>query len=917
MQQNINYQGMQTQPSDHDTPDGSMHLALNVEKRSGSYHAARIPTTEEFYIENFTPLFIHNPSSDNTTDNIVIGVYYKDTDGADWDYELKAYYYTKQSDKYTEITINNNNFGTNDGPSDFDNFCNIGNIVCFTLKGKVSYLSYIKSSYNAIFGNPPSIKANYYILRRYPSRVNISDTPIGPDPKDYFNYNMTVVENVKGLKCTANIEKEYATDISILNKIKNSNELKERENNIFGALNSTRARFEEQGYLMFPVLVVCAYRLYDGSTIMATDPVLTYPIDARTQLFYAKYANRNNYDKENDENLQLAIFSEAYRIFVQLDSGIPNSSWREIIASIDFFISSPLYNIESDKLYYSFGNNNSVSGTIFIDLMDRDDKEIIENVDAFYLVKSVPFEKMSKLKNKIVFENAIGTITEEQCILPNDITNYTQSEKLKINSYNRFDIYAKKTQNRNNRLIISNIKKLFDINSFSNIPQITYLNITKNPQKKDGLTTYTVSKQSPSMQDIKSKEELSAFKLNDIKIAGVYVKDIGDVSFTNVIQSNNFFLSFYDNKITKIIVEIEKSYSYQNLSQNTIAGFSFYIRNNTYEGYFTEVKNNDYEEYLPSLIKASETNNPFVFKDGNSAECGIGEIITIASNARAVSQGQFGQYPIFAFCTDGIYAVGLGTDGTLQSCNPYTYDIITSPLSVCNIQTSLAYITRSGIHIIGNDGPQEILSYNQEDNYNFDNERQQTFIGKHYNNLPTLVSPYTYFTQGAHLTYDYPNQRIIAYNPQHTYSYIYSIPNQTWSIILQSYDGHINTFSQSLLIKDNKIYNLSSQTIQNKLNGLLITRPIKLDSPDVHKTIQTIIQRGNFPSGSIAQALYASNDAINWFPIWSSQTERLRPIRGTAYKYYRLVIFLTDFKQDYSLSGCTIDYLPKLTNKIR
>ena len=100
-----------------------------------------------------------------------------------------------------------------------------------------------------------------------------------------------------------------------------------------------------------------------------------------------------------------------------------------------------------------------------------------------------------------------------------------------------------------------------------------------------------------------------------------------------------------------------------------------------------------------------------------------------------------------------------------------------------------------------------------------------------------------------------------------------------------------------------------------------MTRPLKLDAPDVLKTINTIIQRGTFETGldgesRFGQVLYGSRDLKNWFPVWSSKDRYLRGFRGTPYKYFRIAVAAW-LRTDESISGATIEYEPRLTDKHR
>ena len=48
-------------------------------------------------------------------------------------------------------------------------------------------------------------------------------------------------------------------------------------------------------------------------------------------------------------------------------------------------------------------------------------------------------------------------------------------------------------------------------------------------------------------------------------------------------------------------------------------------------------------------IKVSEVNNPFVFDDKLTYVVGSGKILAMISNSIRISEGQFGQYPLYVF----------------------------------------------------------------------------------------------------------------------------------------------------------------------------------------------------------------------------------------------------------------------------
>jgi len=129
-------------------------------------------------------------------------------------------------------------------------------------------------------------------------------------------------------------------------------------------------------------------------------------------------------------------------------------------------------------------------------------------------------------------------------------------------------------------------------------------------------------------------------------------------------------------------------------------------------------------------------------------------------------------------------------------------------------------------------------------------------------------------------------------------------------------DAYVMTYENALVnVSEHETSNPRSDAVNAKTQ-YLITRPLKLDAPDILKTISTIIQRGQFAKGHVKQVLYASRDLSNWIPVWSSTDHYLRGFSGTPYKYFRILV-IANLEADESIDGCSIQYEQRFTNRLR
>lgn len=978
MEKEIKYGGMQFDGNDYTTDDGEMLFAYNLEKRNGVYHATQIPSNESFELNGFTPLFLHNPEADNTTADIVIGIYETNEDGEEGiQKKLAAFSF---NDRQQQVHINEDIILKTD--DSLDNFSAIGNIVCYTNNGEFKLLFFKDGQYYAYDRLPPRLNLKYNVVRRIEKASNQKqDTnELFPPADKYVNNCVVQVSNDssigKGLWVEIASKSEDWTVNSELDSngfVVTSDAFEKKQNAILGALNQARAYLMKKGYLTTPVLIRYAYRLYDGTTIMPSPPVLTFPLEIYPQVYYSKYSYSPQ-ETSLDKDYWIAVFFDAYRIFAEYEApedGNDNviqklEKWEDLIVSVDFFISEPLYNIDTDKLNVFIAtttNSNELhSRDVRIKFNRRDPKKILESVSNFYLIKSVPINKLHAFNTK----ESNPTCTSETAILPNDLTNYITLETLSESVYDNSKLIIGNAICYNGRFALSDIKRLvcydYDLTLLS--PNF-YIESGKDKKIND-IVTYGIDGTNGLINEknfltigsalgwADADEQTSAFFFQSASIDIYATKQKQDAYLifeeNQAIKKENVIiprvLCFPDLKIKDLIIYKSPSSS-QNLYYYKYGFDKFPLLNAAYI-YFPPKKTlypyNEIGELIenfdanntagsvyfatPNLIKESETNNPFVFKDGNSTTCGNGSIITIQTNTQPLSQGQFGSYPIFAFCTDGIFAISIGSDGTFQSRVPFSRDIIASKKSVAHLTNELVYATKDGIYLLSNG--QTIPLLHESVKWDFDEGKTEIWDNVH-SARETLESNYEDsskiklydirgFLDAVEFAYDEYHNRLIAYNCNRSdLDFIYSFSEQAWSVLEgQNIISSLNAYDRCLLVtSDNKIWNYSSTKETTPENGFLITRSLKLGYPDVLKTIHAIIQRGTFPENSVRQILFGSRDNQNWFPVWSSKTEYMRGFRGTPYKYFRLAIFAKGLKDEYFISGSTISFAARMTDQIR
>lgn len=736
----------------------------------------------------------------------------------------------------------------------------------------------------------------------------------------------------------------------------------------------------EKGKFLFPFFVRYGYRLFDGSIIKHSAPILML---ASTNI--APYVFWDNYYKEvvgRDDPETFRI----YGMMSKLDYAVADKTklsklqdWADIVKSVDVFISAPLYSydqsgkyvtldsepdslfecyhvckayanyrgedryfperqavsdnylkIKASELSYFLNNNDGYfpespehrddigdqgDHVGMVVLPQKEESVIVENIkdcSQFYLLKSI------KLKN-LAYERTIISIDK-------DYLGSLVTKEVMTDDYNSHDgIIPSFAFLYNGRLNITGIKRSI-FNGFHTSSLLNYTN---------GNSTFLGDENSPESVEI----------YYYIKEDGRDIIVRGDSS--NVGYNSPIVYLYYPNPnaykaiICKTHIKIlgENEYEIRSYYEVALSVHNF-LNGVYYFGGWDDLKDetldlipptlslgNDKEIDVINKIYTSDVNNPFYFPVLGINTVGTGKIIGISSAAKALSEGQFGQFPLYVFSTEGVWALEVSATGSYSTKQPITRDACINADSITQIDSAVLFVTDRGIMLISGstasciseslktEGIFTIADLPKSDklveiyNSKADDDSQLTL-----DDLTLL--PFKEFISECRMIYDYYNQRIVVYNPNARYAYVYSLKSKMWGMCSSNIVSGVNSYPEALaMTSDFKLVDFSQSTASG-VTALVVTRPFSMDNPNTLKTINTIIQRGLFVSNHVSQVLYGSSDLYNWQVIWSSADRYMRGFRGTPYKAFRLAI-VCDFGKSESLSGCSIQYSPRMLNNLR
>ena len=372
---------------------------------------------------------------------------------------------------------------------------------------------------------------------------------------------------------------------------------------------------------------------------------------------------------------------------------------------------------------------------------------------------------------------------------------------------------------------------------------------------------------------------------------------------------------------------ISSSYYWDNTPIDT--GDFIEITKEEYNAALSNVVSQKYVTQRPNIIKVSEAENPLVFPAKNSVQVGSSIVSAMAANTRPISEGQFGDAPLYAFTDEGVWVLMLGEEGTYIARQPANRDICSNPKGILQIDDAVLFPTERGIMM--QRGRESECITDVLDDYPFDflsiyshSTKDKTYPNKllALGNIPESDVKYVRFRkylEEAGMIYDYYDSRIIVFNPNYTYAYVYSLKSNMWGTMHNVFNKRVNIYPESYATdKAGNILDVYVKEPTENVPFFLCSRPLTLGQ-DAYKTMFDCITRGYISSvqaGKCGMVLFGSNNLTHWYYVGSSVNMYLRNLVGSPYKYFRLAL-MGNLAQNESISALSIDFQPRLQNKLR
>lgn len=756
---------------------------------------------------------------------------------------------------------------------------------------------------------------------------------------------------------------------------------------VFSDINYFQGKWcSEHGYFSQPFLLRYAVRLFDESLVCHSAPILILPSDGLNPLVIAEWFGDDESMEDgiliNFETVAIAC-SLRYALNLYDDLLDKLSKWRDIVRGIDVFVSAPIYTYDSSRqverirrlntaaasatnnAFYNFATNrntysspsNSIpadrkralldefsrdarfdtfvnfdfdsyfSSNYVADIPARPSKDIIEDIrtcSTFYHLFSIELNDIiegkynagqwynadvptGSLASLVTREVMTDDFDSRHVIVPDGMMTYNNRLNLFDVTKHFFEGYS--ANELYQRIFNASVDETF----IAHLYTFVYGNNGAHPivvRHDDNLFMSLHAPMDYFYYPDPSARRVVQLAVVDGPVPLFYRRSFtlreheglnGAVHFETIADSSESWTSIEPNELTTFV--------------NT-------------EPLFNDVP-------LPNALYTSETDNPFTFLAKNSEQIGSGKIIAIASAAEPLSQGQVGDFPAYAFTTEGIWALYPNDTGGWSSKQIISPDVPISREAMLTVDKSVIFATHRGLmEITGRkvtcisevfDGPDDTFSDAYTDHLAHlihHNTDLPVFLPQ-----PSMAAPsFRDFVGSGIYVYDYRNQRIIIGNPSHTFAYVFNMKDKLWTSMPIRITKAINSYPLAYaMIEDetqggNVLVDFSTAgaawDIGMPLDGFLLTRPLKLGEPDTMKTVWHIIARGKLFRQNVDIVLYGSRDLYNWVIIGDVRGNELVNRHGTGYKYFRVGI-ISRMSATESLSGLTIEYETKQTDKIR
>lgn len=691
---------------------------------------------------------------------------------------------------------------------------------------------------------------------------------------------------------------------------------------LYGLLSKSVSELNKDGYFVHAVLIRIAYKLFDGQYVKHSPIRLIFLDDSNTRGYTVRFgtsSSTRNVEFSGSKDMQ--VFGEhdmnggpvtdkytekiiacvmGFRPTFTVSSVEGLSVWSDIISGIEVFSTPSIID------WYNFASQADIDIDTPVNQIKRS--------SLFYELARISLSGKISYEKNDVSSDIITTRTEltddsgtHNQIIPG--CSYTYNNRLHVYEYDQviFDGYNK--------------DYLYDCKSsnYANgqIEVATYIHASDGDKVlRRSFTGVSIPDYFPAFL---MYPDYRAYKM------------VITCNFNGNVRSESYTLYAHDMLNLSYSLNVEDTYK-RNPEKDNIEEWSTLP--------ILVIGNNSPEHY-GNVLKVSSVNNPFFFPADQTYSFDE-DIVGIQSNVIALSQGQFGQFPLYVFTKGGIYSMQVGS-GTIaySTVTPVSRDVCNNPDSICGLDSMVAFATVKGLMVIS--GSQtEVISL-----------PVNGFISPVPSVSPIVRSiidiaglgamteeRFEDYLSDSRVGYNYRENEVMVSRSDREYIWVYAMQSACWYRRYVSADRFINAYPETLALSGRNVYRMDNR--RRSVNSMvMVTRPMKIGTVSFKRVSSFALrctlfmqQSDSYISGEsvsgreenifngAAMYLLGSMDGMNYTLV--AKKERIRDIRdmvsrfvrSRSYRYF-IFAFVGGVRTDVSMDFLELMASESFSNRLR
>lgn len=883
--------GLTNVPSDILCTDSELAESSGVIYRSGELHPVQSPFLVGTLPSNEELIFVHK------------GADYSNVITYDGE-ETIRWYKLSDEDGKTSIVTPDKNTAFNVGK--VTDIQSVGNTLTIATDKGMSYFLYKGGTYKYLGSDLP--KPHVYFRTSAPISEQLVTKQSQLCDIDYLVDHPTVWAEYnedgtfKGMTVSS-------TDVERIKSYETFKPKDSRVDDLQAAISGHVAQMlnlvKEKNAFAFPFFVRFALRLFDGSYARISAPIALFPTITRNN-YIAPVRWKNHKVEDNTGDALKLLYNPSY-VKIEYNARMDGiDDWSDIVKEIVVFATDDVlpfnvdgkwnivYPVESNgqrvvdyigmnqddatyrgnaRVKITFTKDNFPARDVVMPDKYKTEQEIIDELltkTQFYRLFTVKLSDISSTewKDAPIKDGVVTNLLEQEQLSVDDYYGWTTKKARSMYTYNR-------------RLNLFGVKR-YPFEGFS-----TFV-AQPDTNRRDCRLQYFVHIVSDTMDTWVASGTSEALK--EVADTWIYYPDPNatEVIVYDTVSASSMRIPMQQHE------RLNGAYTFRRLPLEATMGN---------EGITLPTPDPESCEDLSSQIFTSVVNNPFVYEASGDNTVGTGRILGIAANTEPISQGQFGQYPLVVFTSEGIYAMNVSDEGLYTSVRPLSREVCNNAASITPTGSMIFFTSARGLMAVSGN---TVACMSEQ------------LRGRTPTQFATLGNgDFTAFLKDSLIAYDYRDSLLHICSMKHDYHYIYSIQDRTFGMS-RNMSGNItavvSSYPDTLVQEEGgAVYSLLSKPDINEdtniYNASFTTRPLKFGASVEPKTIHQIIHLYDSAKEGLSLRVYGSNDCRHW--------NELRSLHGKPWKYYVLQYTLEDMKATDTFAGTVADYQGVFGEKMR